>query len=72
MFAKCWIYLNHFNGQVLYWIQTSILYLNGFFKFISRANQYVDVYGTNYVAYRCVRYVQITENSYYYYILAGT
>lgn len=35
-----------------------------------RANQYVNVFGTDYVAYRCVRYVQITENSYYYYILA--
>lgn len=43
-----------------------------FFKFISRANQFVNVFGNNYVAYRCIRYVQITENSYYYYILAGT
>lgn len=35
-----------------------------------KANQYLSVFGVDYVAYRCVRYVQLTENSYYYYILA--
>lgn len=42
------------------------------FLFISRANQHMTVFSVDYVPYRCVRYVQITENSYYYYILAGT
>lgn len=44
--------------------QTSSNYL------LFRANQYLNVFGLDYVPYRCVRYVQITENSYYYYIFA--